>query len=137
MSETTNEVLEKFLNLMPASNVGNIVEVEPAAVQVVDNQPVDPDEELVKSTLRNLIEKSEGVLENAIEVARESEHPRAYEVVGELMRTIADIAGKLGDQAPKTPKGGQNIEKQVNNQNLFVSSTEDLIKLIKNTKAGD
>jgi hypothetical protein len=81
-----------------------------------------------------LIEKGKDALENMIEVARESEHPRAYEVLSGLIKNVADVNDKLQD-LNKKQKQLNDDEKlpQVENQqnNYYLGSTSDIQKMLK------
>ena len=68
-----------------------------------------------------------------IEVARESEHPRAFEVLSGMMKNMADINDKLMDLNKKNKDiNKEEVQKQVTNNNVFLGSTADLQKLLKN-----
>jgi hypothetical protein len=87
-----------------------------------------------RNTYYNLLAKGEESLELMIEVARESEHPRAFEVLSGMMKNIADINDKLMDLNKKNKDINQKDEpKQLGNttNNLFVGTTTDLQRLIQ------
>lgn len=97
----------------------------------------EEDYEFSRETYYDLIEKGRESLELMIEVARESEHPRAYEVLSGMIKGIADVNGSLMDLHKKykdvqvteesTPETNPN---QITNNNLFVGSTTDLQRYI-------
>mgnify|MGYP001069330778 FL=1 len=62
-----------------------------------DDEKINNDYDYSRDTLYELIEKGKDALENMIEVARESEHPRAYEVLSGLIKNVADVNDKLQD----------------------------------------
>jgi hypothetical protein len=97
--------------------------------------PDDPrkDYEYTRANLYNLIEKGQEAINGILEVAQSSDHPRAYEVAGQLIKSVGDVSDKLLDLQKKMKdldapvKGGPTT---VNNS-LFVGSTAELSKLIK------
>lgn len=92
------------------------------------------DYEYSRETYYNLLAKGQESLELMIEVARESEHPRAFEVLSGMMKNMADINDKLMDLNKKNKDINKKDEpKQVGNttNNLFVGTTTDLQRLIK------
>lgn len=94
-----------------------------------------------RENLRALLVTGQKALEQALLVAQASEHPRAFEVVGNLMKQMADVNQQLLDlhnQKQKiegTTKKDSSLSKTVNN-NLFVGTTADLNKLIKDMHKG-
>lgn len=95
---------------------------------------VKNDYDYSRDTLYELIEKGKDALENMVEVARESEHPRAYEVLSGLIKNVSDTNDKLMDlnkkqkQMNETEKPAQ-VENQQNN--YYLGSTADLQKLLR------
>jgi hypothetical protein len=95
---------------------------------------VKNDYEYSRETLYDLIEKGKDALENMIEVARESEHPRAYEVLSGLIKNVSDTNDKLMDLNKKQKQMNEKDEvKQVENQqnNYFLGSTADIQRLLQ------
>ena len=81
----------------------------------------------------NLVEKGSTAIDGILELAREGEHPRAYEVSGQLIKNVADVTEKLGDLQEKMRKLKEvpnNAPKNVTNA-LFVGSTAELQKMLK------
>ena len=100
-----------------------------------ENKNVNTDYEYSRDTYYELIEKGRESLELMIEVARESEHPRAFEVLSGMMKNMADVNDKLMDLNKKNKDINQKDEpKQLGNttNNLFVGTTTDLQRLIQN-----
>lgn len=102
---------------------------------MTDNKDnVKNDYEYSRETLYELIEKGKDALENMIEVARESEHPRAYEVLSGLIKNVSDTNDKLMD-LNKKQKQMDEADKpaQVENQqnNYFLGSTADIQKMLQ------
>jgi|TARA_R110000851_G_scaffold87654_6_gene191141 hypothetical protein len=94
-----------------------------------------------RETYRDIIEKGKESMELMIEVARESEHPRAFEVLSGMMKNMADVTDKLMDLNKKHKEINQTDEpKQIGGtttNNLFVGTTTDLQRLIQNEKQVD
>jgi phosphomevalonate kinase len=89
-----------------------------------------------RETYYELIEKGKDALENMIEVARESEHPRAYEVLSGMIKNVSDVNDRLMDLNKKQKDIDKEEVKQVGNttNNVFLGSTSDLQKLLQNDK---
>jgi len=96
---------------------------------------VKSDYDYSRETYYDLIEKGREGLEDMIHVARESEHPRAYEVLAGMLKNVADINDKLMDLNKKhkditqPTKDTKQVEHQQNN--IFVGSTADLQKILQ------
>ena len=102
---------------------------------MIDSDKVKSDFEYSRETLYDLIEKGRNALEDMIEVARESEHPRAFEVLSGLIKNVADVNDKLMDlnKKHKEVHAKEESAKQVGNttNNLFVGSTTDLQRMLQ------
>lgn len=94
----------------------------------------EEDYEFSRETYYDLIEKGRESLELMIEVARESEHPRAFEVLSGMIKGIADVNGSLMDLNKKYKELQKTDEPKENanttNNNLFVGSTTDLQRML-------
>ena len=94
---------------------------------------LDADYEYTRDNLKVIIEKGSKALDGILDLARESDHPRAYEVVGQIIKNVADVNRQLID-LQKDIKGLKNTDsggpKTVTNA-LFVGSTHELQKLLK------
>ena len=80
-----------------------------------------------------MVEKGSVAIDGILELAKESEHPRTYEVAGQLIKSVAEVAEKLGDLQEKMRKLKEvpsNAPKNVTNA-LFVGSTKELQKMLK------
>jgi len=92
------------------------------------------DYEYTRGNLYSLIEKGQEALDSILEVAQEGQQPRAYEVVSQLLKNVADTTDKLIELQLKTKELNAEEKKgpsTVNNA-LFVGSTAELQKLLKN-----
>src|SRR6056300_528866 len=104
---------------------------------MTDNDYVKSDYEYSRDTYYDILEKGKESMELMIEVARESEHPRAFEVLSTMMKNMADVNDKLMDLNKKNKDiNKEDDPKQLGNttNNLFVGTTTDLQRLIQNEK---
>ena len=104
---------------------------------------LDDDYNKIRQSLYDLTDQGDEAIELMMELARESEHPRAFEVLGQLIKQNADISEKI----LKMHKTRKEVEKASGNtpaleggtitNNLFVGSTTDLQRLLQNEKVID
>ena len=97
---------------------------------------IEKDYEYQRDNFYNLVEKGSAAIEGILELAKESEHPRTYEVAGNLIKQVAEVTEKLGDLQEKMRKLKEvpsNAPKNVTNA-LFVGSTAELQKMLKEKK---
>lgn len=135
---------KKFDKLNEAFNVdGQIVSTETETVvekiETISSAADDikKDYEYTRGNLYSLIEKGQEAINGILELAQETEMPRAYEVAGQLIKNVSDAADKLMDLQKKlkdledtsTKKGPTNVTNA-----LFVGSTAELSKLLKNNQ---
>lgn len=127
------DIISTSLGLDPIPvTKGEIVEVKPAP----DNQ--EEDYKYARDNFYNVIEKGTQALEDMLDVAKASEHPRAYEVVSTLMKTLVDANKDLVSMSEKKKKDGEpDNGKPVTNNNLFVGSTSELQQMLKQIRDGD
>ncbi len=94
---------------------------------------IDKDYEYTRANLYSLIEKGQESLNGIMELAGESASPRAYEVAGQIIKSVADTTDKLMELQKKVKEVDEDKGKptQVTNNALFVGSTTDLSKMIK------
>ncbi len=112
-------------------------EEKPITVHQTDS--VQPDVDYSRSNYYNLIEKGNEALEGILEVAKESQHPRAYEVAANMIKNLSDVTEKLmilqkqqQDLKPKEASAPTNINVD---KAVFVGSTAELLKKLKNESA--
>ena len=96
---------------------------------------IEKDYEYTRGNLYSIIEKGQEAINGILELAQESEMPRAYEVAGQLIKSVSDATDKLMDLQKKLKDVNEEQQQKgpstVNNA-LFVGSTADLTKLLKN-----
>jgi hypothetical protein len=132
--------LSEVFNMNPIEKItGEIVVAETGEILQTQEGKVESDYDKTRSNLLELLQKGQDALSHALDVAKSSEHPRAFEVVGNLMKQVADINTQLMDlhqqkQKLDEPKGGA---KNVTNNAIFVGSTSELNKLIDKMNKGE
>tara|TARA_Y100001938_G_C8015888_1_gene392548 strand:+ start:408 stop:812 length:405 start_codon:yes stop_codon:yes gene_type:complete len=90
------------------------------------------DYEYSRTQFYNLIEKGQEAVDGILDVAGDSQHPRAYEVAGQLIKHIADTTDKLVDLQKKMKDLDEDKSvKKITNNSLFVGSTSELQKMLK------
>ena len=131
---------DKFTKLDKTFNVeSEIVKTEIVKKDIKDTiksntDDVKKDYEYTRGNLYSIIEKGQEAINGILELAQESEMPRAYEVAGQLIKNVADATDKLLDlqkklkdvEAEEKVKGPSTV-----NNALFVGSTADLAKMLK------
>ena len=98
----------------------------------------DADYKYSRENFYNLVERGQDAIDGILEVAKEGEHPRAYEVVGQLIKNVSEVTEKLVDLQEKMKKLKEvpdNAPKNVTNA-LFVGSTKELQNLLKDKSNG-
>jgi hypothetical protein len=120
-------VVESLPLKMPTQEIVNKVPDEFAGDEV------DADYKYQRENFYRLVEQGSTAIEGILELAREGEHPRAYEVAGNLIKQVSEVTEKLGDLQEKMRKLKEvpnNAPKNVTNA-LFVGSTAELQKMLK------
>ena len=108
-------------------------QITPYIPPLTDEEDIENDYKYQRENFYNLVEKGSTAIEGILELAKESEHPRTYEVAGNLIKQVAEVTEKLGDLQEKMRKLKEvpsNAPKNVTNA-LFVGSTAELQKMIK------
>ena len=101
-----------------------------------NKEDVDNDYKYSRENYYNLIERGQDAIQGILDIANESQHPRAYEVAGNLIKQVSEVTEKLGDLQEKMKKLKEvpnNAPKNVTNA-LYVGSTAELQKLLKKKK---
>ena len=132
MIKKLNEVLDIEEDYI--TNIKNTSELSRVKVESIDKEEdIKNDYEYQRQNFYNLVERGNDAIEGILELAKESEHPRTYEVAGNLIKQVAEVTEKLGDLQEKMKKLKEvpdNAPKNVTNA-LFVGSTAELQKMIK------
>ena len=128
----TKDIIDEALGAV------ELAKSEPVQKKVIprpkeNNEDLENDYKYQRENFYNLVEKGTDAIEGILEIARESEHPRTYEVAGNLIKQVAEVTEKLGDLQEKMNKLKEvpnNAPKNVTNA-LFVGSTAELQKMLK------
>ena len=127
------ENMEEILNI-------DVEHVEKPNLPKVKSKEDDQqkDYEYTRGELYSLIDQGQEAVRGALEVAQESGHPRAYEVAVAAMKHVADMTEKLQDLHKKMKDLGEEVKgpKNVTNNAMFVGSTTDLQKMLKQMGGG-
>ena len=138
IDDKLNEVLNIAEEVLDKKEQKNPLEIinEPSKPVAPQNDDVDTDFETGRGELYKLLEKGNEAIDGILALAKEGEHPRAYEVAGQLIKGQSEIAQNLLDLQDKLKKIKDVKElgpKNVTNA-LFVGSTTELQKMIKKNK---
>jgi len=132
---------KQFDELNDAFNVtSEVMPVEKQEAKIekpaLSAEDIKKDYEYTRGNLYSIIEKGQEAINGILELAQETEQPRAYEVAGQLIKSVSDatdklmeLQKKLKDVEESTPKGPTNVTNA-----LFVGSTADLQKMLKKVK---
>ena len=107
--------------------------VVPKKVVQSNEDDIENDYKYQRENFYNLVERGQDAIEGILEIAKESDHPRTYEVAGNLIKQVAEVTEKLGDLQEKMRKLKEvpnSAPKSVTNA-LFVGSTAELQKMLK------
>jgi hypothetical protein len=132
MDHKFQENMEDIFDIEAVETETEVVS-EKSIVQNMDD--IDSDYKYARTELYELIKKGQVAIDELIDVARSSNHPRAYEVAFQGIKNVADITDKLADLQKKM-KDIRSEDKKSNpttvNNTMFVGSTADLAKMLKN-----
>ena len=117
------------------SKIDEALNVDSSIVEVSkQSQDIQKDYEYTRANLYSLIEKGQEAINGIMELAGEGASPRAYEVAGQLIKSVADTTDKLIDLQKKVKEVEENTVKTTNNVTnnaVFVGSTSELQKMLK------
>ena len=132
MNTNLDDTFDIESTIVPSETVGITPEQKPDRLTKSD---IDKDYEYTRGNLYSIIEKGQEAINGILELAEDSQMPRAYEVAGQLIKSVSDATDKLMDlqkklkdvEEEKQQKGPNTV-----NNALFVGSTAELQKLLKN-----
>ena len=135
--EAIDNALEVSAEIIPTKEI----EKKPTRTSIKqskdDSPEIQRDYEYSRAQLYSLIEKGQEAVDGILELAQESDQPRAYEVAGQLIKHVGDVADKLVDLQKKVNEienPGKGKQTEVTNNTMFVGSTADLAKFLKQEK---
>lgn len=126
-------------NLSEIFDIEPVDSAEPSKTEIIpveSNDAVNSDTEFARQNIRELLTKGGKAIEELAVVARDSQHPRAYEVMAGMLKNLSDLNKDLLEiQKRKKDLTGESVAKNINvDKAVFIGSTADLIKQIKSTK---
>ena len=127
----TFDKLDKTFDIDSA--IEEVKETSTEIKKLSNDKDLQSDYEYSRGQLYNLVEKGQEAINGILDVAQNSDHPRAYEVAGNLIKNVADITDKLVDLQGKMKVINQEHVKTTNNVTnaMFVGSTSELQKMLK------
>tara|TARA_B100001996_G_scaffold32923_1_gene24791 strand:- start:33 stop:455 length:423 start_codon:yes stop_codon:yes gene_type:complete len=136
---------KQFDELNDAFNVSaDVVTTESTDVGITkpekhERTDIERDYEYTRGNLYSIIEKGQEAIDGILELAQESEMPRAYEVAGQLIKSVSDATDKLMDLQKKLKDVEEEKQKGPStvNNSLFVGSTAELAKMLKSVNVED
>ena len=132
-----SKIDDKLNEVLDIANDVTVEEVKKTLpITAPEDKDPDVDFETGRKNLYNLIDKGNEAIDGILELAKEGEHPRAYEVAGQLIKTVSEVSQNLLDLQDKLKKVKEvpnNEPKNVTNA-LFVGSTTELQKMLKEKK---
>lgn len=137
--EKLNETFNVEAEIVPAETT-EIQTPVPRSSSAISSEDIKKDYDYTRGNLYSLIEKGQEAINGVLELAQDSEMPRAYEVAAQLIKNVGDVADKLMDlqlklkdiEEERKDKGPTNVTNA-----LFVGSTAELSKLLKQQGVGN
>ena len=129
------EGLDKTFGTEPSELKKHVEKVKPS-LKKSEQEDIVKDYEASRAQLHNLVMKGQEAVDGILDVARASDHPRACEVAGQLIKNVGDVADKLIDLQLKIKELDKEEKKGPTNVTnaMFVGSTSDLQKMLKAQK---
>jgi len=130
MSDKKQAISERLAKNLPTKNNKQLSQI------YVDKKDIKDDYEFSRATLKDLIRTGTLSLDTLAELARESEHPRAFEVLSNSIKNIGDVTDKLMSlqKVKKDLNKEDDEQRKVTNNNVFVGSTEELQRMLLDKK---
>lgn len=135
------EDIDKALDIETTPIKSEIVKTEPVEIKKESPDQIQKDYEYSRGQLYSIIEKGQEAINGILELAQESDSPRAYEVAGQLIKNVGDVTDKLIDLQKKMKDINQeqkgSAPTNVTNNAVFLGSTAELQKFLKSSMNGD
>lgn len=129
-----NDIDEKLDDLL---NIESDIKEETKVVKLPSrHENMETDYKYARENLYGLVERGQDAIEGILQLSKETEHPRAYEVAGQLIKTVGETAEKLIDLQSKLKKLEGEEQQKIGQQHnhLYVGSTSELQKFLKKNK---
>ena len=135
IDDKLNEVLG-IAEEVPYENSLEVAKKTSTEITVPEDKDPEIDFETGRKNLYNLLDKGNEAIDGILNLAKEGEHPRAYEVAGQLIKTVSEVSQNLLDLQDKLKKVKDIPDKGPKNVTnaLFVGSTTELQKMLKEKK---
>ena len=132
-----SEVNKNLSEILNTDYVPVVSDKSDKPVTIHQSEEINPDAHYSRANYYNLIEKGNEALDGILEVAKESQHPRAYEVAANMIKNLSDVTEKLmilqKQQQELKPKEEQATQTNISvDKAVFVGSTAELLKQLKN-----
>lgn len=129
----SNEIDTKLDDLL---DIESDIKQKTAVVKLPERgENIETDYRYARENLYNLVERGQDAIDGILELSKETEHPRAYEVAGQLIKTVGETAEKLIDLQSKLKKlEGEEQKVGTQHNHLYVGSTSELQKFLKKNK---
>jgi len=133
MSETDS----KLADILNTDYIPVVKDSSDKPITIHQDNAENPDADYSRANYYNLIEKGNEALDGILEVAKESQHPRAYEVAANMIKNLSDVTEKLmilqKQQQELKPKEEQATQTNISvDKAVFIGSTADLLRQLKN-----
>jgi len=131
------EQLNNLFNLDPITEKSMELTIIPEAINSNKEIDQEDDYQLARQTMRKLLMKGETTLDDLIELSKNSEHPRTYEVAGQFMKTMSDVSKDLLNLQKQVKElKADDLQQKIGTQNnvVFAGSTAELFKALKQHK---
>jgi len=139
----THDALSEALGIEHEPETPPSVVIETTVVEDVGTEDQQADYALARKTFRALIDKGNNAIEDLTDLAKQSESPRAYEVLSTLMKTVSDTTKDLYDLQKKTKELNKEDKSRPQDEQritvekaVFIGSTAELLKQVKNNDQG-
>ena len=130
------KVEDKLNEILDITETKEIVESKPAIPRPEEKEDVTADYKYSRENLYSLVERGQDAIDGILTLAKETDHPRTYEVAGQLIKNVGEVTEKLLQLQEKMKKLNDEVVKRpgkVTNA-LFVGSTTELQKMLKKDK---
>lgn len=112
-----------------------VAKTTPETLEKIEQAPIEDDADHARETLRTLIDKGNEAIDGILHIAKNSDHPRAYEVAGQLIKTVSDTAKDLLEVQKRKKELQKEDKPKIQTQNnMFIGSTHELLKAMKQLK---
>jgi hypothetical protein len=133
-SHHESKSIEESLGVNYDAEKSPIVKTEPKSITVENKDDVEKDYNDARKSLKSLVETGEVAISGILRVAEEGDHPRAYEVVSQMIKTVADVNKDLMDIHKKVKdvrkQDTKLVQKNTTNNSFYVGSTSELQDLV-------